>query len=88
MRSEYIKFQALFWVRLVVINQTLMYEIWKTATVVKTYAVADGRNAHMVYEKNPCSFKSRSGSAELKHSALNFLSSSPSKNFLRSNAPN
>lgn len=47
------KAQALFWVRLVVIKQTLMYEIWKTAMVLKTYAVADGRNAHMEYEKSP-----------------------------------
>ena len=53
MRPVYIKSQALFWVRLVVINQTLMYEIWKTAMVVKTYAAADGRNVHTVYEKNP-----------------------------------
>lgn len=34
-------------------GETLMYEIWKTAMVVKTYAVADGRNVHTVYEKNP-----------------------------------
>lgn len=66
-RLEYIKAQALFWVRLVVIKQTLMYEIWKTAMVLKTYAVADGRNAHMEYEKSPWSFKSPSGSPELKH---------------------
>lgn len=53
MRSVYINSQALFWVRLVVITQTLMSEIWKTAMVVKTYAVADGRNAHVVYKKSP-----------------------------------
>lgn len=36
MRSVYIKSQALFRVRLAVTDQTLMYEIWKTALVVKT----------------------------------------------------